>query len=338
MVDFEPIALRLKTPFRIAHGESLVRQNVIVRLGDGIGEAALPPYYEHTVESVSAYLNTIDPDELIGEEPFALEPALDRIPQGPAPARAALDVALHDHWAKGLGLPLYRLWGLDPSRAPVSTFTLSIPDTLDAFERQLDEVRDFPFLKLKLGAGDPDRDLEIVRFAQRHTRADLCVDANGAWTVETAARLIPALTELNVRFVEQPIPAGDAASWRRLRDHLPEGVAPLIADESVRTVSDLFSLAGAADGINVKLAKSGGLREARRMITLARTLGMQVMIGCMIESAVGLTAAAHLAPLADYADLDAGLLVADDPFTGMTLENGRIVLPERPGLGVRQRS
>lgn len=338
MVDFETVALHLKTPFRIAHGESRVRRNIFVRLGDGIGEGALPPYYEHTEESVSAYLATVDPVALIGEDPFSLESALDRIPAGPAPARAALDIALHDHWAQDLRQPLYRLWGLDADRSPVSTFTLSIPDTFDSFRERLNEVAGFPFLKLKLGAGDPEKDLEIVRFARRHTAADLCVDANGAWPVETAARLIPALAGLDVRFIEQPLAAGDAESWRRLRSLLPSGMPPLIADESVRTSRDVLPLAGAADGINIKLTKAGGLREARRMITLARALDMQVMIGCMIESAVGLTAAAHLAPLADYADLDAGLLLADDPFAGMTLENGRIRLPTGPGLGVRRRS
>ena len=336
-LSFEPLELHLKTPFRIAHGASTTRTNVLVRLGDGVGEGALPPYYPYRFADVAAYLEALDPDALLGPDPSALEDALDRLPPGPAPARAALDIALHDHWGKHLGQPLYRLWGLNPARAPASSVTLSIPETLDILRQQIQTLDGFPILKLKLGTGSTERDEALVRTAREATHAHLCVDANCAWTVDEAARIIPRLAAYDLLFVEQPLPQDDHDAWSRLRRRLPADAPPLFADESLQTPADILILADAVDGINIKLAKAGGLRTARRMITLARTLGLQVMLGCMIESAVALTAAAHLAPLIDFADLDSYLYLANDPFEGATLDRGRIQLPGGPGLGVTVR-
>ena len=333
----EPLELHLKTPFRIAHGSSTVRTNVLVRIGDGVGEGALPPYYRYRFADVKAYLDRLDPATLIGNDPAALEDALDRLPPGPASARAAVDIALHDLWGRHLGHPLYRLWGLNPTRAPVSSVTLSIPENLDALRQQIQALDGFPILKLKLGTGSPEGDEALVRTAREATRARLCVDANCAWTVDEAARLIPRLGAYDLLFIEQPLPQDDHDAWSRLRRRLPTDAPPLIADESLQTPADILALADAVDGINIKLAKAGGLRAARRMITLARTLGLHVMLGCMIESAVALTAATHLAPLADFADLDSYLYLANDPFEGATLDRGRILLPDGPGLGVTRR-
>ena len=334
----EPLELRLKTPFRIAHGTSTTRTNVLVRLGDGVGEGALLPYYPHAFEAVQAYLEKLAPAALLGDDPLALEDALDRLPPGPAPARTAVDIALHDHWGRRLGQPLYRLWGLNPARAPLSTITLSIPETLADLPAQIEAWAAFPILKLKLGTGDTARDEAIVRTARQATDAQLCVDTNSAWSLDEAAAIIPRLSAYDLLFIEQPLSKNEVDAWLRLRRRLPDDTPPLIADESVQSAADMLALGEAIDGVNLKLAKAGGLRETRRMIALARALGLHVMLGCMIESSVALTAAAHLAPLVDFADLDGYLHLANDPFEGMTMEQGRIGLPDGPGLGVVERT
>ncbi|HET6566358.1 MAG TPA: dipeptide epimerase [Rhodothermales bacterium] len=332
-VEAEPLILRLKSPFRIAHGSSTVRENVLTRIGDGFGEGAMPPYYGFQMDEVLRYLRALDPDRLLGGNPFHLQDALDALPAGPAPARAAADMALHDHWGKLLGLPLYRLLGLNPERAPLSSVTLSIPESADELRASIRRIAHLPILKLKLGTGNIERDSEIVREVREATAARLCVDANGAWSVQEAARIIPELRAFAVDFVEQPIAAGNHDGWHELRSLLPPGGPLIIADESIQGPQDVLALAGAADGINVKLMKTGGLRGALRLIGLARSLDMKVMLGCMIESSLAVTAAAHLAPLADFADLDGNLDLAQDPFNGASLDNGRLRLPDAPGLG-----
>lgn len=333
----EPLRLQLRTPFRTAHGTSSTRTNALVRLGRGVGEGALPPYYPHRLEDVQAYVGALDLDAWFGETPLALEDALDRLPPGPAPARAAADIALHDHWGQQLDRPLYQLWGLSPARAPRSALTLSIPDDLDAFRERLRAMREWPVLKLKLGSGDLERDAVCVRIAREETGAPLGVDANGGWSLDEAAALIPRLGGHDLLFIEQPIGAEDAAAWQDLRARLPTGMPPIIADERIQTARDIVDLAGAIDGINVKLTKAGGLRAARQQIACARALGLKVLVGCMIESSVAVTAAAQLAPLADFCDLDGHLGVTKDPFAGARLDRGTIFLPGGPGLGLTER-
>jgi L-alanine-DL-glutamate epimerase-like enolase superfamily enzyme len=332
----EPITLNLRTPFRIAHGTSVARYNVLVHLGDGVGEGALAPQYGYSQEEIVTYLQRLDVDSSWTDDPMMLEDALDRIPPGPSPARAAIDIALHDHWAKQLSQPLYRLWGLNPMQAPPSSLTISITEDEDELRQRVRAAKDFLVLKLKLGAGDLEADEAIVRaaFYEKDPSTHLCVDANSAWSVEDAVSIIPRLAAYDLQFIEQPIPAAQVEDWHRLRRLLPGDVPPLIADESVQRTSDILALVGAADGINIKLAKAGGLREARQMITLARALDMQVMLGCMVESSVGITAAAHLAPLVDFADLDGNLDVTNDPYTGVKMRGGRLYLPLKAGLGV----
>ncbi|MBN1993168.1 MAG: dipeptide epimerase [Anaerolineae bacterium] len=330
----EPITLTLKTPFRIAHGTSVVRHNVLVHLGDSVGEGAIMPYGGYTQAEVVAYLQNLDAAGLLGDNPLALEDMLDRLPPGPAPARSAIDIALHDFWAKQLGYPLYQLWGLNPAQSPLSAITISIPTDEADLRQQVRAVAGFPIIKLKLGTGDVQADEAIVRMARAETNARLCVDANSAWSVDEAAHLIPRLAAYDLLFIEQPLRRGNLEHWQRLRSLLPGHMPPLIADESVQQAGDILALGGGADGVNIKLSKAGGLREARRMITLARTLGMQVMLGCATESAVGITAAAHLAPLVDFADLDGNLNVDNNPYAGVRLEQGKLCLPAGPGLGV----
>lgn len=336
-LTIEPITLKLKKPFHIAHGVSVARHNVLVHLGDGVGEGSIMPYYDYTQADVVEYLENLDVDELLGDDPLAIEAILDRLPSGPSPALNAIDIALHDFWAKQLGYPLYRLWGLDLKQAPPSVITIGITENEEKLRERVRAVKSFPVIKLKLGTGNLDADEAIVRVVREESDADLCVDANSAWTVEEAAHIIPRLATYNLLFIEQPISREDMQDWHRLRALLPNNMPPLIADESVQQSQDIIDLAGGADGINIKLTKAGGLREARRMIILARTFGMKVMLGCSVESSVGITAAAHLAPLVDFADLDGNLDVANDPYIGAEMEAGYLRLSQAPGLGVTRR-
>jgi len=333
----ESLTLNLITPFRIAHGPASARHNVFVQLEEGLGEGGLIPHYGHNLEETLAYLHSVEADTLLTNDPLVLADALDTIPPGPAPARAALDIALHDRWAKKLGYPLYRLWGLNPHHTPLSSRTLSIPEDEADLRRQLQAVKDWHVLKVKLGTGDLDIDEEILRLVHQESDARLCIDANGAWSVDEAAQIIPRLLPYNLLFIEQPISAEKFEAWQRLRRLLPAEVPPLIADESIQQPRDVSALAGLADGISIKLSKVGGLRPAQQMIALARTLGMQVLLSCTIESSLGITAAAHLAPLADYTDLDGHLDLVNDPFVGVNLEQGKLTLPQEPGLGVIRR-
>lgn len=338
-LSFAPFTHHLKTPFRIAHGAASKRDSVFVRLGEGVGEGAKVPYYPYTWDDLLGYLGALDVETLTPGGDFCLQSALDALPPGPAPARSALDIALHDHWGKTLGLPLWKLWGLDPRRMPLSSFTLSIPQSDADLDAAVAEVAHLPVLKLKVGTGDPGRDVEIVRRVRTHTDAVLGVDANSAWTVEEAARAVQELAEVGVAYVEQPVHRDDLDAWHRLRERLPDGLPPLIADEGVQSEADILRLHGGADGINLKLTKSGGLGGGRRWITLARSLGMKVMVGCMVESSVAVMAAAHLAPLCDFCDLDGPLLLRDDVVTErFPWHDGRILLPDAPGLGVTLRA
>lgn len=327
----QPFTLRLKAPFRMARGTNVERQTVLVHLGDALGEGSLPPHLGVDAQAVVAYLTALD---LPLEAGSALESLLDALPPGPAPARAAIDLALHDHWARRLGYPLYQLWGLDPEAAPPSAVTLGHTGNLRTLRRAVRALAGAPVLKVKLGTGSPEEDERIVRTVREETRQPFSVDANGAWSLADAIDLIPRLAEYDLLYIEQPIGEADPDAWHLLRRHLPPDLPPLIADEHVSSTDDVITLAGAADGVNIKLTRVGGLRTARRMITLARALDMKVILGCMIESSVSVTAAAHLAPLADHVDLDAPLFLKNDPYLGMHLSDGRLLLPRLPGLGL----
>ena len=339
--DAQRLALRLANPFTLSYGTTTVRENVLVRVHDGaytgVGEAAVVPYYGETPDRVLSYCS--DPacvDALKISDPLLLDDALDSLPSGPSSAaHAALDMALHDLWGQRLGHPLYRLWGLNPQRVPPSSFTVAMSDDEADFRARLQAVRGFDVLKLKLGGGDWQNDLERVKLAQSAVTARLCVDANGGWTADDALQVIPELTALGVMFIEQPVARDDLEGWQALHTALPVHRPPLIADESVQGVDSVTALAGLVDGINIKLAKCGGLRAARQMVMLARAYGLRVLIGCMVESSVAVTAAAHLAPLADYVDLDGNLLITNDPYRGVQMINGRPLLPDAPGLGVK---
>jgi L-alanine-DL-glutamate epimerase-like enolase superfamily enzyme len=245
-------------------------------------------------------------------------------------------MALMDWVGKKFGLPLFRLWGINPEKTPASSFTIGI-DTPGMMQRKIREAEEFPILKIKLGTA---QDEEIMRAVRETTDKPLRVDANEGWkSKEEALEKICWLTPFNIEFVEQPMPAGRLDEVRWLRQQLQQRQVnlPIFADEDSKTPRDLPALAEVYDGINIKLMKSGGLQEAWRMIHLAHTLGLKIMLGCMIESSVAITAAAHLAPLVDYADLDGHLLISNDPFVGVQMNRGRMTLPHASGLGVRAR-
>ena len=252
----------------------------------------------------------------------------------PAAARAGLDLALHDLIGKDLGKPLYALLGLDPAATPTTSFTIGIADP-QTMLRKLDEAGDAPILKVKLGAGTPAEQVETVATIRARFGGAIRIDANEGWDAESAIRILRELERYDVEFCEQPVPAGHPHELRAIRERTS---IPLVADEDALVASDLPALNGCIDGVNVKLAKTGGIRGALAMIHTARAMGLKVMIGCMIESAIAATAAAHLSPLVDWADLDGPLLTARDPFAGVGYERGKLILPDAPGLGVREKA
>lgn len=332
----EVVSLTTRHPFVIARGGKSDYQVVWVRLADGDGlegwgEASPSSYYGETVETVQAALKRLEP--YLPDDPFDLDAAENRfaqvVPKNGA-ARAALSGALHDLVGKRLGVPLYKLWGLDARKTPVSSFTIGI-DTPDKMRAKVKEAAAHPILKIKLGT---DRDEELLRTVRDATDKTLRVDANAGWTRERALQMLPVLKEHGVEFLEQPLPADDLEGIAAVRR---AGVLPIVVDESCVTAVDIPRVAQAADGINIKLAKCGSLREAVRMIATARAHGMLVMVGCMIETSIGITAAAHFTPLVDAADLDGAALTSNDPFAGAVIDGGPIRLPGAPGLGVRRR-
>lgn len=330
--DFEVQAAR---PFRISRSiqQRVGRVWVRVRAGglEGWGEADPSPYYGETPATVVEALERMQPVLGSAGEPESLE-ALETRLRLAAPsagsARAAVSAALHDLVGKRTGLPLWKLWGLEPSRAPLSSFTIGI-DTPEMVEERVRSAAAYPVLKVKLGTDHDDDILAAVRRAAPDK--PLRVDANAGWPASEALQRIGRLADLGVEFVEQPLSPTDREGYRFLYDRSP---LPIVVDESCIDASDIPGLVGLAHGINIKLSKCGGPREALRMIHTARACGLRVMMGCMLETTLGIAPAAHLSPLLDYADLDGAALLREDPFRGPHLEDGRIVLGDEPGLGV----
>jgi L-alanine-DL-glutamate epimerase-like enolase superfamily enzyme len=335
-MEAEFLELHTRHPFIIARGGRSDYRTVWVRLRDrdgmeGWGEAAATKFYGETPESVLSALNYYASN--LPADPFDLEETERRWElqlRGNPAARAALSSALHDLMGKRLGVPLWRLWGLDAGKAPRSTFTIGL-DTPEKMRAKVQEAAEYPILKVKLGT---DRDPEILRTIREATDRELRVDANCGWTVKQAVAMLPVLREFGVTVLEQPLPPDQLDG---LAEVSRRADIPVIADESCRTAADIPPLVGKVDGINIKLAKCGSLREALRMIAVARAHGMLVMVGCMIESSIGITAAAHVTPLVDIVDLDGAALLADDPFVGARIDGGQVRLPDGPGLGVGRR-
>jgi L-alanine-DL-glutamate epimerase-like enolase superfamily enzyme len=326
--------LKLRHTWTTVMSSSDFRETVHVAFTrDGVtgrGEGAPIARYGEDARSAQAAIETLRP-LLTSADPRRFAPLLAAIFQrleGQWAAKAAIDIALMDWATQKLGVPLYAYFGLDPGQAPVTTFSIGI-DTPEMTRQKVREAEAFPVLKVKVGLDTDEQTIAAVRAV---TRKPLRVDANEGWKDKhEAVRKINWLEQQGVEFVEQPMPAGmlEETRWVRSRVRLP-----IIADEASLHPEDVPRLADAYDGINIKLDKCGGIWEAFRMIQLARALRMKVMLGCMISSSVPITAAAHLSPLADYADLDGNLLIANDPYRGVEVRGGKLILPDRPGLGL----
>lgn len=328
---WEPYTLNLRTTWRIAHGATDQRHNVIVQIGEGLGEGAGVPHHGESQAGIIAYLEQVTDRAW---DVFDLEDALNTLPAGSMSAHAAIDLVLHDLLGQKLGQPLYRLLGLNPHKAPETSFTISMDDPAIMAERS--KASGMPVIKIKLGG---NQDEAIVAAIRQATSSRLRVDANAGWNRQQALDIIPRLVDYNLEFIEQPLPVGDIEGLRWLRDQLrfQKIKIPIFADENVKTARDVAAHAGAVDGVVIKLMKTGGIREALRAIHTARALDMQIMIGCMVETSIGVTAAAHISPLCDFADLDGPLLIMNDPYQGIEYQGARLVLNDKPGLGLEKK-
>ena len=333
-LSWQPYELQLAHTFTVASYSRTTTPDVQVEIHYdgfvGYGEASMPPYLGQTVESVCAFLQKVDLSQYA--DPFQLEDILayvDSLSPGDSAAKAAVDIALHDLVGQLLGQPWWRLWGLDAAKAPDTTFTIGI-DTPEVVREKTRECADrFNILKVKVGL---DNDYEMIRTIREITQLPIAVDANQGWKDrQQALDEIFWLQEHGVVMVEQPMPKErlDDNAWITERSPLP-----IFADEAIQRLADIPSIKGAYTGINIKLMKCTGMREAWKMASYARAEGMHVMVGCMTETSCAVTAAAHLSPLADFADLDGNLLITNDRFRGMTVNQGRITLPDAPGLGL----
>lgn len=331
-LSFYPYELQLRHAFNLARSSRTSTPGVQVQIEyDGIvgyGEASMPPYLGESVESVTKFLSNLDLAQF--SDPFRLEEILEYV-DSTAPdnraAKASVDIALHDLLGKIMGQPWYKIWGLSPEKAPLTSFTIGI-DTEEVVRQKVEEAHPYKVLKVKMGLDNDRETVEVIRSMVDHP---ICVDANQGWTDRNEAlEMCHWLAERNCLFVEQPFPKEmiDETAWLRERSPLP-----IVADEFLQRLPDVTRAAGAYDAINIKLMKSTGLHEAYLMAATARGLGMKVMLGCMTETSCGISAASQLAPLADWADLDGNLLIANDIFDGMKIVDGRVTIPDRPGIG-----
>lgn len=338
LLRFTPLTLELRHAFTIATASRTSTPAMLVEVEHegitGYGEAAMPPYLGESQATAATFLSRVDLTRVA--DPFQLEeilPAIDALAPGNTAAKAAVDIALHDWIGKKLGAPWHRIWGLDSAKAPVTSFTIGI-DTPEVVRQKTREAAPYHIIKVKLGR-DPATDRALIDAIRDVTDRPITVDANQGWPDRAdALRMIEWLATRGVLFIEQPMPkeSPDDTAWLRERSPLP-----LIADESVQRLPDVARALGVFDGINIKLMKCTGLREAHRMITLARALGLKVMLGCMTETSCAISAAAQLSPLVDWADLDGALLIKNDIFAGTTIVEGKITLTDLPGIGVVKR-
>jgi L-alanine-DL-glutamate epimerase-like enolase superfamily enzyme len=330
---FYPYTLQLKHAFTLSTSSRTTTPVMLTEIEyDGVtgyGEASMPPYLGESQESVAKFLSLLNLSQFT--DPFLLIDILqyvDGVMPGNYAAKASVDIALHDLVGKLVGEPFYRLFGLNPSKAPLTSFTIGL-DTPEVIRQKVLEADPYRILKVKLGR---DNDREMVEVIRSLTDKPLCVDVNQGWTDrEHALEMAVWLKEKNVLFLEQPMPKEmkDDIAWLTQRSPLP-----VIGDEAIQGISDLLNNKDVYSGINIKLMKCGGLNAAMKMINLARAFDMKVMIGCMTETSCAVTAAAQLSPLADWCDLDGNLLISNDPFDGLKISDGKVTLSERPGTGV----
>jgi L-Ala-D/L-Glu epimerase len=330
--------LLLRHTWTISRNSSDFKDNVFIRVErDGVtgwGEAAPNVRYNQSAEQTIAAIEKARALVEAGDwlQYASLREQWERAITDQSCACAVLDIAILDWVGRKLNVPLYRLFGLDASKTPVTTFSIGI-DSPEVIRQKVKEAKDFPVLKIKVGT---ENDAQIVAAVREATDRPLRVDANEGWRdKQQALEKIQWLQRMGVELIEQPLPAAmiEETAWLRERVEIP-----IIADEAVKRAGDIPKLAGAYDGINIKLMKAGGVQEAMRMIHVARALGLKIMLGCMIESSVAVSAAAQISPLVDYADLDGNLLISNDPFVGVSVKEGKLILSDRPGLGISERA
>lgn len=333
-LSFAPYELKLRHAFNLAKYQRTTTPDVQVQLEfDGVigyGEASMPPYLGESVQSVTEFLSKLDLGQF--SDPFRIEDIheyMESVAPNNRAAKASVDIALHDLLGKIMGQPWYKIWGLDPSKAPNTSYTISYNENPAEMKAEIDETAPFKVVKVKMGLG---HDKELVEALRKHSQVAICVDANQGWSdKEKALEMCHWLAERNCLFVEQPMPKEmfDETAWLRERSPLP-----IIADEYLQRLTDVKQASQAYDGINIKLMKSTGMHEAYKMAILARALGMKVMLGCMTETSCAVTAAAQLSPMVDWADLDGNLLIANDRFDGIKIVDGQVTIPDRPGIGI----
>ena len=332
-LSFEPYELKLRHSFNLAKYSRTTTPDVQVKLEldgfVGYGEASMPPYLGESVDSVTSFLSKLDLSQFA--DPFRIEDIhdyMDSVAPDNRAAKASIDIALHDLLGKIMGQPWYKIWGLNPANAPDTSFTIGI-DKADIVRKKVDEASPYNVLKVKMGLNN---DKELVDIIREKTDRPICVDANQGWdSKEKALEMCYWLAERNCLFVEQPMAKEKIEETAWLRERSP---LPIIADEFLQRLPDVRRASQAYDGINIKLMKSTGMHEAYKMAVLAKALGMKVMLGCMTETSCAVTAAAQLSPMVDWADLDGNLLIANDKFDGIKIVNGKVTIPDRPGIGV----
>jgi L-alanine-DL-glutamate epimerase-like enolase superfamily enzyme len=334
---FKPYELQLKHVFTLASGSRTTTPVMLTEIEFenivGYGEASMPPYLSENHETAGSFLKMVDLTQF--DNPFLMEDILtytDQLKPGNYAAKASIDIALHDLVGKIMKQPWYRIWGLNPEHTPNTSFTIGI-DKPEVVKEKVLEAAPYRILKVKLGQGN---DKEMIESVRSVTDTVICVDVNQGWTDrQKALEMTHWLKDHGVVFVEQPMSKASVDDIAWLTQNSP---LPIIADEAIQTISDFRNVQGVYSGINIKLMKCGGLRAAYKMISMARALDMKVMIGCMTETSCAVSAAAQLSPLVDWADLDGNLLISNDVFEGITIKDGKIILPDRPGIGVRQKT
>ncbi|MCI1640825.1 MAG: twin-arginine translocation signal domain-containing protein [Bacteroidales bacterium] len=334
-LSFFPYELRLQHVFTVATYSRTTTPDVQVQIDydgmTGYGEASMPPYLGQSVESVTTFLKKVNLEQF--SDPFQIDDILtyvDNINEGDTAAKAAVDIALHDLVGKLLGAPWYKIWGLNAAKAPNTTFTIGI-DKPDVVREKTRECADkFNILKVKVGL---DNDKEMINTIREITDLPITVDANQGWKDKyKALDMINWLKSKGIVMVEQPMPKEQLEDIAWVTERSP---LPIFADESIQRLKDIRSIEGAFNGINIKLMKCTGMREAWKMLNYARARGLKVMVGCMTETSCGISAAAQLSPAVDFADLDGNLLISNDRFKGMEVVKGKITLKDIPGIGVK---
>ncbi len=332
-LTFSPFTLKLKHVFTVSKNSRTSTPVVLTEIEHegivGYGEASMPPYLGESHETVTKFLSQVNLSRY--KNPFELESILDdidKIAPGNGAAKASVDIALHDLVGKMMNQPWYNIWGYDKEKAPYTSFTIGI-DKPDVVRKKVEEAKEFKIIKVKLGR---DNDKEMIEVIRSVSDQPISVDANQGWSDKNyALEMIEWLNERNILFVEQPMPKEQIDDMAWLTEKSP---LYTIADESVQRLSDIYKLKGVFSGINIKLMKCTGMREANKMITLARALGLKVMLGCMTETSCAISAASHLSPMVDWADLDGALLISNDIYKGTTIENGKVNISSLPGIGV----